>query len=305
MANLRVGLVVVAVLVLFAGTGEAAPVSKPVAPDPGAYVGNETCIRCHREAAATFTDTVHGRILLKHPRSPLEALGCESCHGSAVAHAEAGGDTLDGLITYGRRSPVPMEQQNASCLQCHERTARLYWQGGPHDLRDVGCVSCHTVMKQVAERALLARPDEIATCGQCHLQRRAQTMRFSHMALREGKLTCTSCHEPHGSPTPALLKANSVNESCYACHAEKRGPFLWEHAPVVESCSNCHEPHGTNRPSLLKVNLPRLCQTCHIETGHPTNPQSPTSRFVFNRSCVNCHSQVHGSNHPSGFRWNR
>ena len=27
--------------------------------------------------------------------------------------------------------------------------------------------------------------------------------------------------------------------------AEKRGPFLWEHAPVVENCTNCHTPHGS------------------------------------------------------------
>jgi predicted CXXCH cytochrome family protein len=27
--------------------------------------------------------------------------------------------------------------------------------------------------------------------------------------------------------------------------------------------------------------------------------------FVFNRSCTNCHPQVHGSNHPSGLRFQR
>ena len=45
----------------------------------------------------------------------------------------------------------------------------------------------------------------------------------------------------------ANLKAASVNEQCYTCHTEKRGPFLWEHAPVRESCLNCHTPHGSNQ----------------------------------------------------------
>ena len=112
-------------------------------------------------------------------------------------------------------------------------------------------------------------------------------------------MDCVTCHNPHGSVTEKLLKANSVNENCYSCHAEKRGPFLWEHPPVTESCSNCHEPHGTNHEKLLKVAKPRLCQQCHVETRHPTRAQDPRTRFFFNRSCTNCHSQVHGSNHPS------
>ena len=33
-----------------------------------------------------------------------------------------------------------------------------------------------------------------------------------------------------------MLKEASVNDNCYKCHAEKRGPFLWEHPPVRENC---------------------------------------------------------------------
>ena len=52
----------------------------------------------------------------------------------------------------------------------------------------------------------------------------------SHMPIREGKITCSDCHNPHGSVTEKLIRQASVNEVCYTCHAEKRGPFLWEHA---------------------------------------------------------------------------
>jgi DmsE family decaheme c-type cytochrome len=129
------------------------------------------------------------------------------------------------------------------------------------------------------------------------------------MPLREGKMTCSSCHNPHGTVTPALLKENSTNETCYACHAEKRGPFLWEHPPVTENCTNCHDPHGSNHERMLKVAKPRLCQQCHIETLHPTRPfgrdTAASLKFVLGRSCSNCHVNIHGSNHPSGSAFTR
>jgi DmsE family decaheme c-type cytochrome len=272
---------------------------------PADFIGAETCKTCHEDAFEQFSATTMGKLFLKHPRSAKEALGCESCHGSGRAHAESGGTSFEGLITFAKKDPTPVVQRNAVCLGCHEKTARLHWQGSPHELRDLACTNCHRVMENISERSQLAKATEIETCGQCHLERRAQLMRSSHMPLREGKMTCTNCHNPHGTVTESLLKANSVNENCYTCHAEKRGPFLWEHPPVTESCSNCHEPHGSNHEALLKLSKPRLCQLCHVETRHPTRPQDPQSRFVFNRSCSNCHSEVHGSNHPSGRSFTR
>jgi DmsE family decaheme c-type cytochrome len=122
-------------------------------------------------------------------------------------------------------------------------------------------------------------------------------------------MECTSCHNPHGSPTPKLLLASSTNETCFTCHADKRGPFLWQHAPVVENCANCHDPHGSTHEKMLKLSRPRLCQQCHQGTGHPIAPRSPTVAadypFVFNRQCSNCHVNIHGSNHPSGFAFTR
>jgi hypothetical protein len=54
---------------------------------------------------------------------------------------------------------------------------------------------------------------------------------------------------------------------------------------------------------VLAAKTPFLCQRCHISTRHPSTlydaPDLASNR-LFNRSCVNCHSQIHGSNHPSG-----
>lgn len=128
-------------------------------------------------------------------------------------------------------------------------------------------------------------------------------------------MVCTTCHNPHGAQTDKLIAANSVNEKCQECHAEKRGPFLWDHPPVRESCLNCHDPHGTSHEPMLLARKPQLCQRCHSSSRHPgtlyalspedrasgRNVYGAASQLLY-RSCTNCHVMVHGSNHPSG-KW--
>jgi DmsE family decaheme c-type cytochrome len=150
-----------------------------------------------------------------------------------------------------------VEERNRVCLSCHRAGQHLLWTGSAHDARDVPCTGCHKVMENVSPKHQLARPTELETCGTCHLKERALQMRSSHMPVREGKMTCTNCHSPHGAVTASLLKGNTVNETCYTCHAEKRGPYLWQHAPVVESCANCHNPHGSNHDKMLVMARPR------------------------------------------------
>ena len=282
----------------------------PASPSPdGEYVGSETCKACHEEAYQTFSRTRMGRLFLHQARNTAEGLGCENCHGPGKAHVDAGGGKGKGqLITFAKNDPTPVERRNDVCLACHTKGDRLFWKGSAHDSRDVACTSCHKVMEDHSPRNQLALSTELETCGTCHLQKRAAQMRSSHMPLREGKMTCSSCHNPHGTVTPTLLKENSLNDSCYRCHTEKRGPFLWTHAPVPESCSNCHDPHGSNHESMLKVAKPRLCQQCHIESRHPTNPygrDTASLKFVMGRACSNCHVNIHGSNHPGGHAFTR
>jgi DmsE family decaheme c-type cytochrome len=161
-------------------------------------------------------------------------------------------------------------------------------------------------MDKASPRNQLLKPTELETCFQCHKDRKAQAWRSSHMPVREGKLTCTSCHNPHGSANPKLLKEATVNETCYTCHAEKRGPFLFEHEPVRDNCLSCHEPHGSIHERLLTVARPRLCQQCHSEEDHPSEPHGPKELFAFRGGCANCHGgSIHGSNSPSGAQLHR
>ncbi len=288
------------------------PGQQTAAKPEGDYVGSETCVTCHEDQQRRFKNTIMGKIMAR-PRTPLEAQGCESCHGPGRAHVEAAGGKETIPIRFGRDSNNSVDEQNSACLACHARGNRLFWKGSPHDSRRMACVDCHQV-KQEIHRSLSSesryaapltenknvRKPQPELCLECHQMRRAQLQRSSHMPFREGKVTCTSCHNPHGSPNPKQLLQSTTNENCLSCHTERRGPFLWEHPPVMENCANCHEPHGSSNAQLLRVRMPRVCESCHVASRHPSTPQPLNSIRNFNRGCTNCHAAIHGSNHPSG-----
>jgi DmsE family decaheme c-type cytochrome len=197
-------------------------------------------------------------------------------------------------------------QQATVCLQCHEGGARFGWKAGAHAANDVSCLACHVVMRKNTERALLAAASGPETCYQCHAEVRGEILKMSHHPVREGRMECASCHNPHGS-TVGLLVENTVNETCAGCHAEKRGPFLWEHAPMrdSDSCLNCHTAHGSSNRNLLSSKDSFLCLSCHSYGGHVNLPRYDRTSNPYGSGCVNCHISPHGSNHPSGAKLTR
>ena len=270
---------------------------KPAGPAVEAhFVGEKVCMTCHGSYAESFSKTLMGRIGRNQPGK----FACENCHGAGSEHVKLGGGRGVGGIISFRVDDLSRsaEENNAICLTCHERGERTYWSGSTHEVRNVACTNCHTIMRKVSEKFNLKTVYEPPTCFQCHKQKLAQTARSSHMPLREGKMVCSDCHNPHGTANEALLRTATINDTCYKCHAEKRGPFLFEHTPVRENCLNCHDPHGSINEFMLKTSRPRLCKECH-GFGH-----SPSAGFnsyqIMGRACNNCHTQVHGTNSPSG-----
>jgi DmsE family decaheme c-type cytochrome len=210
-----------------------------------------------------------------------------------------------------------------ACLGCHDNGKRNLWAGSQHQSRDIPCAACHTV--HISSDPILAKATQPDVCFRCHKAERAQTHRISTHPIAAGKMTCSDCHNPHGSTGPKLLAKNSINETCYTCHAEKRGPFLWEHGPVTDECTNCHTPHGSTNAPLLKARVPWLCQECHsgdhgaqvdsganLQSGNVTtvngiNPlaNSAARAQLAARACLNCHVLIHGSNDPAGSKYQR
>jgi DmsE family decaheme c-type cytochrome len=156
--------------------------------------------------------------------------------------------------------------------------------------------------------AQIKAANQVALCSDCHRGTVNRQHRFNHMPVREGSMTCSSCHNVHGSPNVRLLRAGTtIDESCSSCHADKRGPYLWEHAPVSESCVTCHDPHGSNNDRMLVSKQPFLCQRCHVTSRHPPTVyegyllnNSQNANKIYSRSCTICHQLIHGSNAPSG-----
>jgi DmsE family decaheme c-type cytochrome len=282
------------------------------------YVGEEVCLECHEHVDSHYTHTLHAKAFRQNPRGPEQRQVCEACHGPGSRHADETWNK-DLIIGFTRNWETPVEVQNAACMSCHSGGERMHWSGSIHDRNEVACSDCHNPMVKASFQGALLAESISETCYSCHAQQRADFHKRSHMPLPEGKMSCVDCHNPHGSTARPLLKADSVNEVCYECHAEKRGPFLWEHAPVRENCSNCHLPHGSNHDKLLVTARPFLCQQCHnASIGHPgvfyNNSMTAASALlpgglanarIIGRSCQNCHTQIHGSNHPSGARWQR
>lgn len=296
---------------LTAGATAAAPVPSAAtavgSPVPAAaqteFIGASACLNCHADKGK-FQDSVHAHVFRQVKGIEFEK-SCETCHGPGSLHAASGGDKANpGFASLKIFKTMSSREVNQTCLNCHKGGERFHWEGSAHDSRDVSCLSCHSVhsAKSQGEKSLFVKATEMETCFQCHKLQKAQMMKSSHMPVREGKMTCTNCHNPHGGKGPTLLKQATVNENCLTCHAEKRGPFLWEHPPVRENCLNCHLAHGSQHDRLLKARRPRLCQECHDEGRHPSTSSSPTSLRLAGRACTECHSQVHGSNHPSGMR---
>ncbi|HKF68298.1 MAG TPA: DmsE family decaheme c-type cytochrome [Vicinamibacterales bacterium] len=278
-----------------------AAATQPKTPAKDEYVGDDTCMACHESEAKSLASTLHGKA--KNERAPAARLNsaCETCHGPGKEHSETGDKAKIRVFTSMKPRDV-----SAVCTSCHNRSTHALWKGSVHDARNLSCISCHSVHSPKSEYAQLKADSITDTCVTCHKTEVAKLQRFGHMPVREGKMQCTSCHNPHGTTNVRLLKVgNWINESCFSCHTEKRGPNLWEHAPVRDACNTCHDPHGSNNERMLVAKLPMLCQRCHIGTRHPSTiydgvQLAARSNRLIGRGCVNCHSQIHGSNSPAG-----
>ena len=276
--------------------------------------GADTCLKCHDEdneyPVLPIFRTGHGET--GDSQSPMAILQCETCHGPVGEHGRRvrDGEVRPPIRAFGKNAWTPLAEQNAVCLRCHDDTPRINWHGGIHETEGVGCADCHQSHSRRDPMSVAA--NQIDRCSSCHLKQKAEFYRRSSHPLRFEQLRCSDCHNAHGTFGDKLIKTEGKNDLCLRCHAEKRGPMLWPHAPVIEDCTLCHYAHGSIQSALLKKRPPLLCQQCHSSAGHPSalysgdglagGSNSSQRKFLLGKGCLNCHSQVHGSNHPSGVK---
>lgn len=292
------GLAIVAVLMM-APAATGAPQGSAGGSAPAA-----ACADCHADQAKAFGANPHGRSWFQLTKDGAPNGVCESCHGNGTKHMEAGGDKALIDTMRGRAAA-------AKCVSCHEKktSEKISLRGSVHANQDaVNCGSCHSIHGSDWRNRSLLQKKELETCASCH-QTQAGTLRdkpFTHRVGRGG-FECSNCHDPHGRGPKALKLTKDGQLPCVNCHAEKKGPYAFEHVgPTTGNCVTCHEPHGSSNPKMLKrASVGQLCLECHSNLGAKTlGTQVPAQHSTYQarwRNCTTCHTAVHGSNRSPSY----
>ncbi len=193
-------------------------------------------------------------------------------------------------------SSLTIAQNSDDCLSsgCHGTFMKA---DNIHPIIKDGCETCHDQSYENHPKRdgnEFKLNDEVGTlCFECHDGPDEKLM--SHSVFAEGE--CTSCHSPHSSDNPSLLKSENIGELCAECHDVDNQENLVKHGPAVSGqCPICHEPHQSANASLLKVESPQLCFNCH--TDKQDLLKLTTVHSAYDGSCTDCHTP-HSSQNES------
>jgi DmsE family decaheme c-type cytochrome len=285
--------------------GPSSAAKTPASPsEDSKYVGSDTCKTCHEDLYNNWAKTPHWKTTLD-TKGGLSHQGCEGCHGPGADHVAGGGDKTK-IFIFEKASATEI---NVRCLTCHAG-AHPNFERSAHGHAKVSCIDCHSAHAFKSDANLL-KASQPQLCYSCHTDVKPAFAQPFHHKVDEGLITCSDCHDPHGTFKAKQLKSTAdQNAICTKCHSETAGPFVFEH-PVVkaEGCIACHSPHGSPNPRLLNVsNLNTLCLQCHSATNLKAFPNAVSEQGgpVHNQAaqytpCTNCHSQIHGSNATFNF----
>lgn len=195
---------------------------------------------------------------------------CESCHGPGAAHI-AGPESTQPLA-----SILADTAATNGCATCHNGTHHPFdaeWRMSRHGIADphmtgnASCVRCHE------GRGKLARLDPDA--------------RYPEQSAGPAQaITCSVCHDPHGSENTAELRLPTNEDSlagnlCMSCHGYRLTNTV--------GSSRANQPHGAQGGVLLGLagwlppgftsglqgshtgpGNPNLCVGCHMESYSAT-----------------------------------
>jgi hypothetical protein len=180
-----------------------------------------SCLHCHAsgmQPPAPGTDN-------RYPEPPFthNGVACERCHGPGDAHVNGGAIVNPAKLTPARRDDI--------CMQCHlegnasiERPGRHVYEFRPGDQ-----------LSDYARYFLLvdAKGSGLGAVSQVEAFAQSECKKKSGDAM-----SCTSCHNPHQSPSEEDRVA-FYRGKCLACHG---ADFATRHHPDRSDCVACHMP---------------------------------------------------------------
>lgn len=188
------------------------PLTLPV--DPG-------CLHCHVTGAASSLPDARNHYAGK----PFAEGGirCSACHGNGTAHAASGGRVK--MLDLDALAPV---RRDSICLNCHLEGQVGVTKAGmrPEAFRPGDDLFDYSVF--------FVHRGEEGSGGRATSQWEA--LLKSECKRKSGdKLTCTTCHDPHGDPAPQQ-KVAYYRAKCLQCHAG----LATNHHAENPNCVECH-----------------------------------------------------------------
>jgi DmsE family decaheme c-type cytochrome len=228
----------------------------------GAEVLDASCESCHGAGEAHANDPSAANILSGRSTPAALSAGCLTCHAAKGAalrmrtplHAAAKVACLECHAT-GHATPAaePLLSRPRldTCSPCHASEVAQFSLPSAHreGARRVECMSCHDVH---GDTTATGRTEafSVSPCERCHVEK-AGPFVFPHPPMAVDG--CASCHRPHGSPNPKLLKRSDVTQLCLECHSDTPR-FHNLGVPKYRECQTCHAAvHGSQRdPNLFQ-----------------------------------------------------
>jgi predicted CXXCH cytochrome family protein len=213
------------------------------------------------------------------------------------------------------------------CALCHEKEVknfkltahvRIQIPGEGARVEGEGCESCHGPGSLHVDagggKTNIVNPGKSPdACFQCHLDKQAEFSLPHHHPVKEGRMSCTACHDPHGEDVnrPKGMFVARVNDQCAQCHREQARPHVFEHEALREGCTTCHNVHGSINDKMLTERDNNLCLKCHAQVAMPRTSgmtfigNFDHTPFLSRGTCFSagCHTAVHGSDVNSHLRY--
>ena len=216
------------------------------------------------------------------------------------------------------------------CVLCHDdKTESMH---GPHDPASFApmvrqalglnpsigsCRACHTTHNAQGPHLWARAPARSSTgpaadlCGACHQgnlvtkpQETHHPVSVADLGLRladpnsttnpqSNQVSCASCHNPHGGPSPAALLRRPAESLCTGCHEDKQRIKGSVHDPGTNewarklgfvskgACVDCHPIHSPPEKNGIWAALQRneaqasSCEVCHRVGGLGPAAETP------------------------------